>query len=609
VQKLFPKNKFSIRKLNTLIITFILIFSFTSIVTMQFNEEVITTPRKNCSIKTIDDFDPITLTPDASYFYGLVGKYEDRAVLDVFVAGDFAYLAVLHGFAVVNISDPLNPTEVAFLYLGATPHRIYVQGNFSYLINGYYLWIIDITDETNPIEMVEYQDLPEANYQDVFTKGNYTYLVDMDYGLKIIKTNVLGSVSKIGQINLGDWRWNIFVYSNTAYIVNWAYAGLELVYIYNPTSPFIQATYSNGTNFYDVHVNGNMVYLTDRYGMVIYDKTILINPVVRGRYSQNRLSNIYVNGSMAYITTFDPYTIVGVDISDPDNPIGIGNFDSENEYQGEVFVSGEFIYSASENVGLEIAGFDADNDKITDYEERQIGTNTTNPDTDGDEMSDYYEQTNGLDPLDPTDADEDLDGDGLTNIEEHGLGTSPNNEDTDSDGLLDGDEVLIYLTNPRRSDTDSDGLDDGDELLIHETDPLDEDTDDDLLSDGDEILLYNTDPLDEDTDGDSLTDGSEVIDYNTNPLAVDTDEDGYTDAEEIAAGTDPLDPDDRPFEATAIYIVAGFLVVLALALGLAFIYRKKTPTKIREEQEKTVTEESEELTIPDISIDVQNEEN
>ena len=69
-----------------------------------------------------------------------------------------------------------------------------------------------------------------------------------------------------------------------------------------------------------------------------------------------------------------------------------------------------------------------------------------------------------------------------------------------------------------------------------------------------------------------MTDGSEVIEYNTNPQAADTDADGFTDAVEIAEDTDPLDPNDQPFEATAIYIVIGFLGVLALTLVLAFIY-------------------------------------
>lgn len=331
--------------------------------------------------------------------------------------------------------------------------------------------------------------------------------------------------------------------------------------------------------------------MTNDDGLVIYDKSNLLNPVIRGVYPQNRLSNLYVNDTMIYVTTYDSFTVVGVDISDPDNPKGIGNYNTGYSGNGQLFVSGELIFCTADINGLLIIGFDADNDKLTDYVEKIIGTNPNNSDTDGDGMSDYYEHTNGLDPLDPTDADEDLDGDGLSNLDEHARGTSPNNEDTDSDGLLDGDEVFIYLTDPRLHDTDFDDLSDGDELLIHETDPLDDDTDDDLLTDGDEYLLYNTDPLNEDTDGDTLTDGAEVNEYNTNPLSVDTDADGFTDAEEIAARTDPLDPDDQPFEATALYIVAGFLVVLALTLVLAYFYRKKTPTRLREEQEKTTDEE------------------
>jgi len=60
-------------------------------------------------------------------------------------------------------------------------------------------------------------------------------------------------------------------------------------------------------------------------------------------------------------------------------------------------------------------------------------------------------------------CDADIDGDGLTNIEESGLGTDPLLVDTDDDGLMDGDEINIYLSNPLNGDTDSDGLIDGEE--------------------------------------------------------------------------------------------------------------------------------------------------
>ncbi len=141
----------------------------------------------------------------------------------------------------------------------------------------------------------------------------------------------------------------------------------------------------------------------------------------------------------------------------------------------------------------------------------------------------------------------DADNDGLTNKEERELGTNPNLADTDGDGLSDGDEVHKYHTSPLKADTDGDGLSDGDEVLKYHTDPLKADTDGDGLSDGDEILKYHTDPTNRDTDGDGLSDGDEVLKYHTDPLKKDTDGGGISDGDEVARGTNPLDPaDDMP---------------------------------------------------------------
>ena len=591
---LFPRKRIRKRKINTFIIALVLVFSFTSINILQSHEELLVAPRKKCQLEASSIVDPIVLTPN-HYRYGLIGTCKDRIITDVFVVGKYAYCATIEGISIVNISDPLHPIEVGFLDLEYWLEQIYVQGNYAYLLSYRYLWIVDISDVTNPIELAEYKHVADPYYHYFYVKGDYTYITDYYFGLQILKTNNPSAITKAGDLALGDSRGNIYVQSNTAYITH--YDALELVYVNNPANPTLTTTYNDASGFRDVRAVGNYVYTTNYNGFVIYDASNILNPVIKGVYPQQRLDNCYVNGSMAYLSTYESYLMVGVNISDPTNPKGIGSFVTGSTAVAgsasavQVCVSGEFIFCSAHENGLLIVGFDADNDKLTDYQEEILGTNPENSDTDGDGMPDYYEHSCGLNPLNSTDATGDLDGDGLTNIDEYNRGTSPINDDTDYDGLLDGDEIFIYLTDPRLSDTDFDSLSDGDELLIHKTDPLDEDTDDDLLTDGDEYLVYNTDPLDADTDDDTLTDGAEVNEYNTNPLAADTDEDGYTDAEEIAAGTDPLDPDDQPFEATVIYIVAGFLVVLALTLVLAYFYRKKTPAKLSEEQEKTTDEE------------------
>lgn len=62
-------------------------------------------------------------------------------------------------------------------------------------------------------------------------------------------------------------------------------------------------------------------------------------------------------------------------------------------------------------------------------------------DSDGDGFPDWWEEEYGLDPEDPTDAQDDTDDDGLPNRCEWNNGTNPNNPDTDGGGQSDGSEM------------------------------------------------------------------------------------------------------------------------------------------------------------------------
>ncbi|GGO75319.1 binary toxin-like calcium binding domain-containing protein [Nocardioides deserti] len=157
----------------------------------------------------------------------------------------------------------------------------------------------------------------------------------------------------------------------------------------------------------------------------------------------------------------------------------------------------------------------------------------------------------------------DADEDGLTDGQEKQLGTDPTKADTDGDGLKDGAEVNQHKTDPLKPDTDGDGVKDGAEVSgetntaygKEPTDPTKADTDGDGLKDGAEITR-GTDPNNADTDGDSFSDGTEVAN-GTDPLDPtdpgtsgppvpglgDSDGDGLSDVRERALGTDPRNPD------------------------------------------------------------------
>lgn len=118
-------------------------------------------------------------------------------------------------------------------------------------------------------------------------------------------------------------------------------------------------------------------------------------------------------------------------------------------------------------------------------------------DSDGDGWPDEYETKLGADPQNPANmpnALDDPDQDTLKNVEERNAGTDPTNPDMDGDGLSDAQEVRSGDSDPRVADTDKDGLSDFDEALSG-TNPSRPDTDGDGWLDGAEKRA-GTDPTD-----------------------------------------------------------------------------------------------------------------
>ncbi|RLI19320.1 hypothetical protein DRO49_00750, partial [Candidatus Bathyarchaeota archaeon] len=155
-------------------------------------------------------------------------------------------------------------------------------------------------------------------------------------------------------------------------------------------------------------------------------------------------------------------------------------------------------------------------------------------DSDGDGIPDQWEIDHGLNPNDPSDAQEDPDNDGLTNLDEYLHDTDPWNPDTDSDGMPDGWEVQ-YSLDPK--------------------DPSD---------------------AQEDPDNDGLT-NLEEYQYGTNPRLADTDGDGYTDGEEVENGTDPTDPNSYPGAPTQVTppptgggLPMEYLVIIVAVVAVVF---------------------------------------
>lgn len=102
------------------------------------------------------------------------------------IRGNYAFLASRSGLVVVNITDRSNPVLVRELGLGGgTPQDIVLDGNYAYIVRrsaGFS--IVDISDPVNPVEVAEvtsnyYSSSPWTNGRWAYAiekKGNYLYV-------------------------------------------------------------------------------------------------------------------------------------------------------------------------------------------------------------------------------------------------------------------------------------------------------------------------------------------------------------------------------------------------------------------------------------------------
>ncbi|MFH1585758.1 MAG: LamG-like jellyroll fold domain-containing protein [archaeon] len=288
---------------------------------------------------------------DSLYSFGSLSNYTGEAVQvgwisnssslgaakDVFISGDYAYVAVAQGtnnsLTIINVSDPTNPIQVGYLSNTSSlngAQGVYISGDYAYVAvyTNDALTIINISDPIDPRQVgyiTNSSSLGGAN--SIYVQGDYAYISSHNDALTIINIsdptnpNQVYSITNSSSINL---PLSVLVSGDYVYVVAYQSDSLTIINISDPTNPNQVGWLQNSTSLnivYDLHVQRDYAYLVSQDDILtiinISDST---NPnqvySITNSSSLNQAESIYVSGDYAYVTSLGDTALTILDIAD-----------------------------------------------------------------------------------------------------------------------------------------------------------------------------------------------------------------------------------------------------------------------------------------------------
>jgi len=269
------------------------------------------------------------------------------------VAGDYAYVASYtnHGLSIVDISNPSSPVEVGAVRdtqssQGGTattlyfPWDVFVVGDYAYVAANDGLSVVDVSDPSSPFEVGFVNDTESGGtattldgVRDVFVVGDYAYLTSYDDdGLSVVDVSDPSSPFEVGSVNdtgqggtatTLNSAWSVFVQGGYAYVAANGEDGLSIIDVSDPTAPVEVGVITDDSQ------GGSATTL-------------------------DWVTDVFVAGDYAYVGCHQDAGLSVIDVSDPYNPVEVGVITDDvtggtaTTLEGPygIFVQGNYAYVA-----------------------------------------------------------------------------------------------------------------------------------------------------------------------------------------------------------------------------------------------------------------------
>ena len=275
------------------------------------------------------------------------GHYDTPGyVKDVAVAGSYAYVADgSGGLAIVDVTNPQNPTWISSLLKGAASVGVSEQMAF---FGWTQFWAANVSNPYAPTPVCSCA--ATVFPAEIVAVGKTVYVADLFYGLRIINGQ---NCAIIGGAPTSDICEGLALAGNYAYLAcqqqSPVVAGnLRVIDVSSMTSPQEVGSCALPMAAVAVAVSGRFAYVANQdSGLMVVDVRNPLNPRrVFGVGLQESVFGVEVVGNRLFVTGFG-FAVIVLDITNPGSPVEIGGY-YLNGYASRPAVSGTHIYVCTE---------------------------------------------------------------------------------------------------------------------------------------------------------------------------------------------------------------------------------------------------------------------
>ena len=295
---------------------------------------------------------------------------------------EYALLGVYTGTSVIDITDPYNPVEVAFVNGSNSIWRdIKTHDHYMYMVSegGSGLQIVDLSDLPNGVTFIGNNTSYFTTAHNIFIADGYAYVVGANNGSGIHILDLSDPVNPIqsSYYSASGYVHDVYVYDDTIY------ASSEDTYdVVNVSNKLNPQLVSQSAALPGIYAHSGWLTEDKRYFVAceefnvrdvtvwdLQDRSTWDLVVPTWQMPENTPThNVFIRGQYAYMSYYKD-GFVCLDVSDPTNPVYVGRYDtypsSTGTYEGAwgcypFFPSGNVIISDI-STGLYVLDFLPDN--------------------------------------------------------------------------------------------------------------------------------------------------------------------------------------------------------------------------------------------------------